>query len=109
MIGSALEQDLARARFNKQALGRHERVWDSSHHPDASESWRYVTADYFESAIAKTPGQPPSPYGYQDPIDASRPTVSYNQNSGGESYAGGNAFESERGGGGGYGTPWGQT
>jgi hypothetical protein len=109
MHGSAMEQDLLRARWNKAALERHQREWDRSHHPNASEAGRYAIQDYFEAAVPKQTG-PGTGYGYQDPIATSRPTVSYNQITGtGEAYGGGNAYGSgETGGGGGYGGPWGQ-
>jgi hypothetical protein len=109
MQGSAMEQDLMRARWNKAALERHQRDWDRSHHPNASESGRYALQDYFEAAVPKQTG-PGAGYGYQDPIDKSRPAVSYNQITGtGEAYGGGNAFDPGGGngsGGGGYGGAW---
>lgn len=107
MLGSAVEQDFARARWNKEALGRQQYEWDRAHHPDASEAYRYATGDYFESAVQKTPG-PPGPYGYQDPLNPQRPGVVYGHPSTGEAPMGGNAYDQGRGGsGGGYGGPWG--
>lgn len=108
MEGSAMEQDLVRARRNKAAAERQEWVWDRAHHPDASEAGRYAVADYFDADIPKQPG-PPAPYGYQEPFATKQPQVSYNQfdRSTGESYGGGNALsDPTRGGGGGYGGAW---
>lgn len=107
MIGSALEQDLTRARWSKIALAVHQRVWDTAHHPDASEAARYAVSDYFDAAIPKTPPSQESRYGYQDPIDKNRSSVNYNPGGTGEDYGGGNAYPApERGSGGGYGGPW---
>ena len=108
MIGSALEQDLTRARYSKQAAERSIKEWDRAHHPDASEAWRYVTADYFDAKIPKEPGGA-RPYGYQDPIDRARPSVNYNPApAADENYGGGQAFpERERGNGGDYGGGYG--
>lgn len=109
MRGSALEQDLARARWNKAALERGQYEWDRAHHPDSSEAWRYATQDFFESAVPKDkPGQ--HLYGYQDPIDKARPTINYSQPPGtGESYGGGNIIvpDWQKNSDGGYGGPWG--
>lgn len=48
MIGSALEQDLELARFDKDALARGQLKWSSNWHPDPSEAHRYALQDYFE-------------------------------------------------------------
>lgn len=104
MRGSALEQDLARARWNKQALERHERKWDSAHHPDASEAGRYAVADFFDAAIPKGP---PAPYGYQEPFTVTpQSQISQNSFSVAEGYAGGNAYPEPERGNGGYGGGW---
>lgn len=107
MLGSAMEQDLQRSRWNKAALERHVREWDRSHHPNASEGGRYAIQDYFESAVPKEPG-PAAPYGYQDPLQPQRPGIVYGHPSTGESVTGGNVYGQGRGGdGSGYGGPWG--
>lgn len=47
MIGSALEEDLTKARWDKEARARQQWKWASSWHPDPSESWRYTLDAYF--------------------------------------------------------------
>lgn len=49
MIGSALEQDYLRARWDKLAIAAGQRRWASSWHPDPSEAKRYATAPYFDA------------------------------------------------------------
>jgi hypothetical protein len=60
MLGSALEQDYQRARWNPAALARSQYEWASSWHPDPSEAGRYALQDYFdayERKDSKTPEQ----------------------------------------------------
>lgn len=47
MIGSALEQDLETARWDKDAAARGQLKWSSNWHPDPSEAHRYALQDYF--------------------------------------------------------------
>lgn len=107
MEGSAMEQDLTKARFSRIALAVYRKVWDTAHHPDASEAGRYAVADYFESAVPKDkPGQ--HLYGYQDALDKARPGINYNPPPGsGESYGGGNIIvpDWQKNSEGGYGGP----
>ena len=49
MIGSALEQDYQRARWDKPSLERQQYKWAATWHPDPSEAARYALADYFDS------------------------------------------------------------
>lgn len=70
MIGSALEQDYTRARWDKPSLERHQRVWARAWHPDASEAGRYAVQDYFEAFQEKP--QPAVNYGYQDALTQPR-------------------------------------
>lgn len=51
MIGSALEQDLETARWDKDAQARGQLKWSSNWHPDPSEAARYALQDYFEGRI----------------------------------------------------------
>ena len=48
MIGSALEQDLETARWDKEAQARGQLKWSSNWHPDPSEAHRYALQDFFE-------------------------------------------------------------
>jgi hypothetical protein len=58
MIGSALEQDYMRARWDRAALARTQRVWARLWHPDASEAARYALQDYFDAYVE--PEKPPA-------------------------------------------------
>ena len=49
MIGSALEQDYQRARWDKGALANGGRRWAGAWHPDPSEAARYALQDYFDA------------------------------------------------------------
>lgn len=49
MIGSALEQDYQRARWDKNALAAGQHRWASSWHPDPSEAGRYALQNYFDA------------------------------------------------------------
>lgn len=49
MIGSALEQDYQRARWDKAALERQQHKWAGTWHPDPSEAARYALQDYFDA------------------------------------------------------------
>lgn len=49
IIGSALEQDYQRARWDKNALLAGQRKWAASWHPDPSEAHRYSVAKYFDA------------------------------------------------------------
>jgi len=63
MIGSALEQDYQRARWDKQARERGQYKWASAWHPDPSEAGRYGLQDYFD-AFEK----PETPTVFDDPL-----------------------------------------
>ncbi|SRR6266404_126149 len=52
MIGSALEQDYQRARWDKAALERQQHKWAATWHPDASEAARYALQNYFDAYVA---------------------------------------------------------
>lgn len=49
MVGSALEQDYQRARWDRSALEHQQYRWASSWHPDPSEAARYALQDYFDA------------------------------------------------------------
>lgn len=49
MIGSRLEEDYQKARWDKDARARGLWKWASQWHPDPSESSRYSLRDYFDS------------------------------------------------------------
>jgi hypothetical protein len=68
MIGSALEQDYQRARFDPDARARASYRWGSAWHPDASEAGRYALQDYFDAYVA--PPEKPT-----DPIEIHRAEV----------------------------------
>lgn len=63
MIGSALEQDLQRARWDKTALAHGQHKWAAAHHPDPSEGWRYSLQDFFDCFVA-----PKEPTVFDDPL-----------------------------------------
>lgn len=99
MIGSALEQDYTRARWDKAALERGQRVWARAWHPDSSEAGRYGLQDYYEAAVEKH--DPNLSYGYKEPIP-STPAI---MGGGGDTgYGSGSGWTGgDPGGGGGYG------
>lgn len=66
MIGSALEQDYQRARFDKAHLERQQYKWAGSWHPDPSEAGRYALQDYFDAYV-----KPPEATVFTDPLLAS--------------------------------------
>lgn len=49
MLGSALEQDYERARWDKNARAAGQYKWASTWHPDPSEAGRYGLQDYFDA------------------------------------------------------------
>jgi hypothetical protein len=49
MIGSALEQDYQRARWDKNARANGQYKWASSWHPDPSEAARYGLQNYWDA------------------------------------------------------------
>jgi hypothetical protein len=55
MIGSALEQDYQRARWDKTALAAGSRSWAATWHPDPSEAARYALQDYYDAYEAPPP------------------------------------------------------
>lgn len=55
MLGSALEQDYQRARWDADARARGQRAWARAWHPDPSEAARYALQDYFDAHIPPTP------------------------------------------------------
>lgn len=56
MLGSAMEQDYRRARFDKDALAHGQHKWASAWHPDPSEAGRYGLQDYAD--WYQTPKEP---------------------------------------------------
>jgi hypothetical protein len=56
MEGSATEQDLKKARWDKDARAKGKFSWASQWHPDPSESWRYAHAAYH---LEWAPPEPP--------------------------------------------------
>jgi hypothetical protein len=48
MEGSALEEDLQRARWDPEARAKQQWRWAAAWHPDPSESWRYSLDPYFD-------------------------------------------------------------
>ena len=58
IIGSALEEDYQRARFDSEARGRGQWKWSSQWHPDPSEAARYALAGYWSAYVE--PEQPKS-------------------------------------------------
>lgn len=55
MVGSAAEQDVQRARWDKEARARSQWKWDSQWHPDPSEAKRYALQGYFNEHVAPAP------------------------------------------------------
>lgn len=55
MIGSALEQDFQRARFDPDARARGQLKWSSNWHPDPSEAFRYALQDFFAEREKEAP------------------------------------------------------
>jgi len=60
MEGSATEEDLTKARWNKDARAKGQYTWASQWHPDPSESWRYAHALYHSEYVAPEPERPAS-------------------------------------------------
>ena len=106
MIGSALEQDYLRARWDKAALERGQRKWAGGWHPDSSEGGRYALQDFFDGYVEEKDKVKPAEYGYKPPIPTA--PVSGVERFAGPEYGGG--FPGQAGGpgaggdyGGGYG------
>lgn len=60
MIGSALEQDFQRTKWDKSARARNQWEWDSAWHPDPADAGRYTLGEYwdvFEPKDERTPEQ----------------------------------------------------
>ena len=72
MIGSALEQDLELARWDKEAMARGQLKWSANWHPDPSEAHRYSLQDYFEGRHV---AEPPK---YASEIEAQAAAVAAN-------------------------------
>ena len=53
MIGSAVEEDMTKASWDKDALLRGKKEWSSAWHPDPAESARYSLAPYWDSFEAR--------------------------------------------------------
>lgn len=49
MIGSAVEEDMLKSAWDKDALARGKRAWSRTWHPDPAESARYSLAPYWDS------------------------------------------------------------
>lgn len=50
IIGSQLEEDLVRAKWDKDARARGEWEWDGQHHPDVGDAATYAIPAYLETA-----------------------------------------------------------
>jgi hypothetical protein len=59
MIGSAVEEDMTKAAWDKDLLARGKRTWSKAWHPDPAESSRYSLAPYWD---AYKPEQPDAAY-----------------------------------------------
>ena len=62
MVGSNLEEDMQKSRWDVDARARGQWKWSSHWHPDASEAARYALAGYFEFAaepVKETKGEHP--------------------------------------------------
>jgi hypothetical protein len=57
MRGSATEEDMQKARWDKDARARGQFKWASQWHPDPSESWRYSIGGYYASFEEKAPAK----------------------------------------------------
>lgn len=101
MAGSALEQDYTRARWDKAALERMQRVWARAWHPDSSEAGRYALQDFFESF--KTEPDRPVEYGYREPFGQASPDGQGSVPYGPGNYGEGAAMPDRGHSGGGYG------
>ncbi len=58
MEGSATEEDLKKARWDRDARSRGQFKWPSQWHPDPSESWRYAHAAYHNDWEPPAPPKP---------------------------------------------------
>lgn len=58
MEGSATEEDLGKARWDKGLRAKGKFEWASQWHPDPSESWRYSHAAYHNTWEPKPPPKP---------------------------------------------------
>lgn len=59
MEGSATEEDLTKARWNKDARAKGQWSWATQWHPDPSESWRYSHGGYYAAFEPAKPKQTP--------------------------------------------------
>jgi hypothetical protein len=62
MVGSTLEEDLQKARWDEDARGRGQYRWANTWHPDASEAARYALQGYFEAHEPTPQPKPTNPY-----------------------------------------------
>ncbi len=66
MQGSSVQEDMQKARWDKDIRERggwdFDRVW----HPDASESLRYAMEHYFDAFVPAPPPRPPEDIGFPD-------------------------------------------
>lgn len=53
MIGSTLEEDYQKARWDRDARARQQWKWAAQWHPDPSESSRYSLADFFDQYVER--------------------------------------------------------
>jgi hypothetical protein len=68
MIGSSLEEDYQKARWDPDAREKGQWRWASAWHPDPSEASRYSLAPFFDAYV-----EPPAPI--TDPLEAHRAEV----------------------------------
>lgn len=64
MLGSAVEQDFQRARWDADARARGQFRWSANWHPDPSEAFRYAGQDFFAER------EKPQPVAYATEIEA---------------------------------------
>lgn len=55
MIGSGVETDMQRARWDKDSRAKGQWEWASSWHPDPAESARYTLAPYWDAFVERDP------------------------------------------------------
>jgi hypothetical protein len=58
MVGSGLEEDYQKARWDAQARAQGRFSWSSQWHPDPSEAARYALAGYFDAYVEPEPETP---------------------------------------------------